>query len=631
MRQEHRIHYLDNLRAIAMLLGLILHAGVFSGTLDVSIWRVHDSSEFIFWIVAFIHFFRMQLFFLLSGFFSSLVVEKTGVKEFLKSRTVRILIPLICCVIFVMPLMMAVQYVDLTQANVSFWSKLKYFYLNPLYVFKNKWPLGGWFWHFWFLQFLIAFIFIFAILRILLFRKSEAPKFFIICNNLLSTHLGFWILILLTYLINLFGPPRFVVPGVAFSLNSLIYFGIFFLFGSMIYYKPKYLEKASNKFSNYLLLFIVSAIVIIQLRAKVLFTSGLEIFKQDWSLFDFNTNSHGVGIWTFPIIDNIYNSSNFFLIDLEWHFYSFLRSFTTWSSMFLIIYYFKKFADKKNNIWQYVSQSSYWVYLIHFPIQHMLFVFVLRNNIQSAIILFILLLTISTLLSFLTYHYFVRSSFIGKILNGRKYAQNNIELKHDIRKLFNLRNIGCITLFSLSLFIVGIYEKNSNSKILNYALLKDYNNLKTAIANNAGITLYSKRSDGRTPLHLVATKVNDLTGNNTNTVVKSIEIIIQDGLNVDVRDNYGNSPLHYAVRSLNYPAIHSLLDNGANPNIKNAVNGSTPLHNAATIGKKKILNYLLTNGANPDITNKYGKKPVNYYTKFNVNLDADLMKKLKPK
>ena len=64
-----------------MLLGLVLHAGVFSGTLDVGPWRLHHSSEFIFWIVALIHFFRMQLFFLLSGFFSSLVIDKIGLKK----------------------------------------------------------------------------------------------------------------------------------------------------------------------------------------------------------------------------------------------------------------------------------------------------------------------------------------------------------------------------------------------------------------------------------------------------------------------------------------------------------------------------------------------------------------------
>ena len=142
-----------------MLLGLVLHAGVFSGTLVVGPWRIHQSSEFIYWIVALIHFFRMQLFFLLSGFFSSLVIDKIGLKKFIQSRSLRIILPFLLCIVIIMPLMMAAQYVDLNNGNHNFFIILFNFYINPLYVFKNEWPVGGWFWHFWFLQFLIAYIF----------------------------------------------------------------------------------------------------------------------------------------------------------------------------------------------------------------------------------------------------------------------------------------------------------------------------------------------------------------------------------------------------------------------------------------------------------------------------------------
>ena len=624
MTENHRIHYLDNLRAIAMLLGLVLHAGVFSGTLVVGPWRLHHSSEFIFWIVAVIHFFRMQLFFLLSGFFSSLVAEKIGIKDFLKSRLVRIFIPFLICVAFLMPLMMAAQYIDLSRTNDSIFTAINKFFFDPLYVFKNKWPLGGWFWHFWFLQFLIAFIFLFVGFRTFILKKPENNLFIKKFIELSSNHIGFWLIVLITYIINLFGPPRFVVPGVGFSINSLIYFGIFFFYGSFVYYKPRFLEISSKKFSVYFLLFIVAAIIIIPLRAKVAFTSGPEIFNQDWSLFQYNTNSVGTFNWSFPIVDNRYNFSNFFLIDQDWHLFSFLRSFTTWSSMFLVIYLFKSIADKKNVLWEYVSQSSYWVYLIHFPIQHIVFVFLLRDNVQSAILLFLLLLVISTFLSFLTYHIFVRKSFIGKVLNGKKYINNSL----DLTNFFKKKNLYVISIFVISLAMIALYEKNSNSKILNLALHKDFPELKKIITENEGITLYSKRGDGRTPLHLISTKVNDFSIINTNAIHDSIELILQDGLNVDARDNFGNSPLHYAVRSGNHPAIFGLLRNGANPNIQNIVNDSTPLHNAAAKGDKKILNILLMNQADPNIINKFGKKPIDYYKQFNNTLDNVIIKQL---
>jgi ankyrin repeat protein len=233
-------------------------------------------------------------------------------------------------------------------------------------------------------------------------------------------------------------------------------------------------------------------------------------------------------------------------------------------------------------------------------------------------------LIISTFLSFLTYHIFVRKSFIGKILNGKKYINNSL----DLTNFFNKKNLYVISIFVISLSIIAFYEKNSNSKILNLALHKDFTELKKIITENEGITLYSKRGDGRTPLHLISTKVNDFSIINTNAIQDSIELILQDGLNVDVRDNFGNSPLHYAVRSGNYPAIFSLLMNGANPNIQNIVNDSTPLHNAAAKGDKKILDILLMNQADPNLINKFGKKPIDYYKQFNDKLDNVLIKQL---
>ena len=227
-------------------------------------------------------------------------------------------------------------------------------------------------------------------------------------------------------------------------------------------------------------------------------------------------------------------------------------------------------------------------------------------------------------MSFLTYHVFVRKSFLGKLLNGKKYRNNSLKLTY----CFNKKNLQVISMFIISLSIIAFYEKNNNSKILNLALHKDFTELKKIITENKGITLYSKRGDGRTALHLISTKVNDFSIINTKAIQDSIELILQDGLDVDARDNFGNSPLHYAVRSSNHPAISSLLMNGADPNIKNIVNDSTPLHNAAAKGDKKILDILLMNQADPNLINKFGKKPIDYYKKFNDTLDNLIIKKL---
>ena len=239
------------------------------------------------------------------------------------------------------------------------------------------------------------------------------------------------------------------VPGVAYSLNSLIYFGLFFIFGSLVYYRKNFLEDASKKFLVYFILFIIATVIIIPLRAKVSFTSGSELFNQDWSLFKIKTLENENGQWSFPVIDNIYNYSNFFVFDQNWHLFSFLRAFTTWYGIFFFIFLFKRFGDKKNKLWAYVSKSSYWVYLIHFPVQHLLYIFILRDNIKSSILLFFLLLLMSAVISFFSYNIFIRSTFVGKLLNGKLH--NSERFKYNIDKKYFQK---CITILIISFFSI---------------------------------------------------------------------------------------------------------------------------------------------------------------------------------
>jgi len=68
---------LDALRGFAMLLGIVLHASLAYFPFP---WSVQDSqqSKVFSLVYAVIHGFRMPLFFLLSGFFTMLVLERRG-------------------------------------------------------------------------------------------------------------------------------------------------------------------------------------------------------------------------------------------------------------------------------------------------------------------------------------------------------------------------------------------------------------------------------------------------------------------------------------------------------------------------------------------------------------------------
>ena len=100
-----RYHDLDALRSFAMILGIAIH-GVFSFN-GMPIWPAQDINQNPqYGVVAeFIHGFRMQLFFLVSGFFTAMMLLKKGSFAVSVHRTKRILIPLLLSVILLVPLM----------------------------------------------------------------------------------------------------------------------------------------------------------------------------------------------------------------------------------------------------------------------------------------------------------------------------------------------------------------------------------------------------------------------------------------------------------------------------------------------------------------------------------------------
>lgn len=77
---------------------------------------------------------------------------------------------------------------------------------------------------------------------------------------------------------------------------------------------------------------------------------------------------------------------------------------------------------------------------------------------------------------------------------------------------------------------------------------------------------------------------------------------------INYKDVYGNSFLHLAKCS---EIIYLSIENDVNVNIKNDI-GDTPLHSAVYINNNKSIKILLEKGANPNIQNCYGNTPLHY-------------------
>jgi ankyrin repeat protein len=129
--------------------------------------------------------------------------------------------------------------------------------------------------------------------------------------------------------------------------------------------------------------------------------------------------------------------------------------------------------------------------------------------------------------------------------------------------------------------------------------------------------------EGRTPLHYAAACVNPWGPDNAGAQVAAL---LAGGLNPDVTDRRGRTPLHEAVIWRENGWWHQrevalvLLTNKANPNLQDLA-GLAPLHlaarewlanGAAQKGAYESMKLLLTNGAEPNLRDSEGRTPLHW-------------------
>ena len=144
LQNNKRIHSLDSLRAVMMILGIVLHSAVTYSPLDMDtrlgIFQLKDplnshlSNGFI---VEFIHSFRIQIFFLVAGFFASLLYYEKSPRQMIKNRISRILFPFLLFETFLGPFFKLTKEFSIIKLN----------FLPDLLSFPTLKPFIG---HFWF-------------------------------------------------------------------------------------------------------------------------------------------------------------------------------------------------------------------------------------------------------------------------------------------------------------------------------------------------------------------------------------------------------------------------------------------------------------------------------------------------
>jgi hypothetical protein len=133
-----RIHSLDNLRAVLMFLGIVLHSAVPYAQFNTppQFWPYQDAtrSQFFDLLYFYIHAFRMPLFFVLAGFFARMVFTRHGAAGFLRHRALRLGIPL---AVFLPPL-----YVYVRQETLRHHPDFTEYHLVTLHLWFIHYLLG---------------------------------------------------------------------------------------------------------------------------------------------------------------------------------------------------------------------------------------------------------------------------------------------------------------------------------------------------------------------------------------------------------------------------------------------------------------------------------------------------------
>lgn len=91
----------------------------------------------------------------------------------------------------------------------------------------------------------------------------------------------------------------------------------------------------------------------------------------------------------------------------------------TWCMIAALFGIFRKLCSQENATVRYLSDASYWIYLIHLPIVNFLQIQFSPWEIPGLVKLLVIV-SATFAISLITYHFLVRGSLIGVLLNGRK-------------------------------------------------------------------------------------------------------------------------------------------------------------------------------------------------------------------
>jgi ABC-type multidrug transport system ATPase subunit/peptidoglycan/LPS O-acetylase OafA/YrhL len=395
MASQERFHSLDAVRALALLLGVALHASMsFIPGMLPGVWVTVDAAPSValgqlFFVT---HIFRMSLFFVIAGFFARLLYTRAGARAFWINRVKRIAVPLVVgwCVLFP-----AYAFIATWGAADLFGGKV------PASPLQLKPPPGFFpFMHLWFLYVLLLLYPAVLVLRRLVLALDRhgglrasldrgvslllgTPAVLVVAPALLGAPLAYtlyqrhdWL-----YWAGIPAQDLTYYP----QLPGMVAFGTAFLVGWVLQRRIEVLRTLEKLWLPQLALALAATVYC----CSVAGTS-----------FGFVPAPMGPGKALFAAA----------------------YVFAMWSWIFAIVGLGLRFCSGESRVRRYVADSSYWLYLAHLPVVAT-FDIVVRTWPVHWSVKFAFVLAASFAVLFASYHLLVRPTLLGEWLNGRRYPR----------------------------------------------------------------------------------------------------------------------------------------------------------------------------------------------------------------
>jgi peptidoglycan/LPS O-acetylase OafA/YrhL len=392
-QQSERLHALDAVRGGALLAGVLFHATVsfLPAPPGIPLWIVMDRERSLTLAVLFhlLHTFRMTTFFLIAGFFAHLMAQRRGVAGFVRDRLRRIGIPLVVG----WPILFA------AILAATIWGAVVQAHGGPLppapkYPGFPAFPLT----HLWFLYLLLWFYAAILLAKFAAQALDRAGRLGRATDRVVGALAGNPLALpalaapaaVALYLtpgwMMWFGvptPDSSLVP----SLGAAVAYFTAFGFGWLLHRRVDRLETLRRNWP-------------INLALGVLFSvAGLAIT--------------GPAPLLTPAAPGLAKAA-----------FAATYSLASWSWTFAIIGLALRFLDNPSPARRYVADASYWIYLVHLPL-----IMALQVGVSQLAwpwpVKFAVILGVAFPLMLGSYQLFVRRTFIGAILNGRRVPAPN--------------------------------------------------------------------------------------------------------------------------------------------------------------------------------------------------------------